>query len=149
MDIKIEEAGLEHLEEIVTLNHRIFAPIYSWPPYTLEQYSKKLRDKKPLIYVVRKSDIIIADCIAFAIDSSWYIWILGVAPEYRNKRVATKLLATHDGYASSKNFRTVSAKVYNVSTAMQVMLVEREYQAAERVNGKDIYSDAIRFELRL
>lgn len=51
----ITSGSIENLEQIVHLNYEIFKGMYEDEPYSLEQYKEKLKDKEPIIFILKKA----------------------------------------------------------------------------------------------
>jgi ribosomal protein S18 acetylase RimI-like enzyme len=150
MNIKYREGSTNRLEEIVSLNHTIFSGMYQEEPYSLEQYQNKLKDKEPKIFLAKSKRGVVGDSIGFGRQNSWYIWVMGVSRDCRGEGIGAKLLELNEKHALEYGFRTVSLKVYNVSTEMQRLLISRNY----RISGVDVSNRdpdyfAVEFKLKL
>lgn len=128
--------SLERLEEIVTLNTKIFTPLYEWPTFTFAEYKERLKDTAPYILIVENDENIIADSISFGRDGYWYIWILGVSPEYRNQGIASKLLEMNETYAKEVGYEKVRIKIYEVSQEMLSLTKGRGYEVVEKIESE-------------
>lgn len=167
-DIKLEfvKGSVKDLEEIVELNHEIFKGIYKHEPYSLEQYKEKLKDKEPLIYLIRFTDPylkfdnkLIGDSIAFEKDKSWYIWIMAVADEFkwcnsdtgtfRHHGYGTRLFELNEEFAKENSYKSVTVKVYNVSKGMQFLCLKRNYHVVGVEPAKDPKQTAVHFKKRI
>jgi ribosomal protein S18 acetylase RimI-like enzyme len=124
---QISECGIDQLKAIVQTNLQIFKGMYEQDPYPLEHYQETLASKKTKIYVVKISGQIIGDSVSFERDESLYIWILGVLKEHRGNGIATKLLERNEQFARDNNYKSLTAKVSNVSPGMLNLLIRRGY----------------------
>jgi len=148
--IKIEQGDISNLQEIVSLNHQIFDKMYEKDPYTLEEYKDRLKNKSPFILVAKLNGKIIGNAISYKQDGSWYNWIMGVAEEYRGQGIGTQLLEQREQYAIKKGYKSITAKVYGVSQAMQQLYKSRGYKVINVLKSKnDPKYDALIFELKL
>ncbi len=81
--------------------------------------------------------------------TSWYLWLIGVKPEFRNKGIGTVIIEHCEHIAKRQRFLTVDAKVYNVSPAMQRLLIRRGYSAVKlNADSKDPAYNSVTFELQ-
>ncbi|MBU0648877.1 GNAT family N-acetyltransferase [Patescibacteria group bacterium] len=148
--ITISQTDLSELEQIVELNRAIFDKMYENAPYSLRHYQKKLERKKPFILAARADGRLVGDSIAFEKDGAWYIWVFGVAEQYRGQGIGAKLLERNERFAGERGYDSITAKVFNVSCQMQRLLIGRGY----RVVGLDLSEvdskyNAVHFELKI
>lgn len=134
--IKHQVGSLNDLEEIVKVNRAAFQKTYDSAPYSLDYYKNKLGGKKPLIYLVRSDNKIIADSIAFEENDSFYVWILGVKEEFRRRGIASYLFELNEDYAKENDFSAITTKVYSVSEAMLNLLTKRGYNIIKYRNDE-------------
>lgn len=150
MALEYEQGSLKDLEKIAAFNEKIFSGMYDHGPYTLKDYTNRLREKKPLIYLVYSEKILVGNSISYADDLSWYLWILGVDYKERKKGIGNELIERNEKYAKKQKFEKVTAKVYNVSPAMQRLLIKRGYHITKIIpSEKDTKYNAIWFNLKL
>jgi len=142
MEYKTLKSSMEDLEEIVELNRTIFEGMYESEPYSLSKYKSRLQAKNPEIFITKDDGKIIANSISFQEANSLYLWILGVSPNHRNKKIASKLLDHLEQSARSQGLTSVTTKVYPVSKKMQQLLKQRNYVITKT-------DEAIHFELKL
>ena len=128
MLIIYQEDSIARLSEIVSLNYKIFKSMYKTEPYSFEQYQEKLKNKKPIIYIAISNKKIIGDAIAFENQGNYYIWILGIKEEFRDKGIASELLELHELHAKQQKFKKITIKVYGISQTMLLILKKRGYQ---------------------
>ncbi len=145
----IEHANLDTLEDLVKLNTTIFEPLYPWPPFTLAEYQQKLKDKQSYILIAKEKDVLAADSISFPKNDCWYIWILGVAPEYRRRGIATKLFEMNEAEAKKLGYKKVQIKIYDVSKEMLLLAEKRGYELVETMKTQSPTSTAFIVELHL
>lgn len=137
------------LPEVVEVNHQIFGGMYAWPSYPLEKYEERFRDSEPIIFTAEENGTILADCISYEKDGKWYLWMLGVKKEYRGHGIARRLLEMTETYAREHLYRKISAKVYNVSKEMLLLLVNRGYEVVGFQKHELSKYNAILLELNL
>ncbi|MBW2964103.1 GNAT family N-acetyltransferase [Candidatus Woesearchaeota archaeon] len=144
MVIEIKEGSLNQLQDIVRLNHKIFSGMYENEPYSFEHYKQKLEGKDVVIFVATNCRQIVADSIAYKKDNTIYVWILGVSSDCRGKGIGTRLLEMTEEYARKQRLKQVTTKVYNVSPAMQHILLKRGY----RVERTDISDNTTKYDAK-
>lgn len=147
--MNVKSVGLEKLEEIVTLNTEIFTPLYAWPPFTLSEYQERLAGKQPYVLVAKENGVLVGNSISFERDGYWYIWILGVAPEHRNKGIATQLFQENENYARSLEHNKIRVKVYDVSKEMLNLVAKRGYDIIDTIESLEPKYKAFIVELEL
>ncbi len=125
--VEITIGSASDLAEIVSCNHAIFKSMHENEPYSLDQYQDRLKDEEPLIYLAKVDNEIVGNSISFAKNSSWYLWILGVHKDHRNKGLGTRLIELNELHAKNNKYEFITAKVYNVSKNMLRLLLERGY----------------------
>jgi len=125
MTAEIKRGGLKDLQRIQELNQRVFQEFWE-DPYSLQKYFQKLNGKDPLILLVEES-VIIGDLIAFNKQDSFYIWLMAVEKRFRRRGVGSRLLEECESFARQHDFPSLSVKVYNISSAMQRLLIKRKY----------------------
>lgn len=132
------KGNLNDLPEIIKLDKIIFEGMYKHKPYTLEDYQKRLKDKKPIIYLVKDNNNFVGYSIAFEQDGQFYLWILGVIKEFRNKGIGNKLINKNKEEAVKNNFKSIFVKVYDVSREMQKLLIKNGFQIEKtnNINGE-------------
>ncbi len=125
--VEITTGSTSDLKKIAAFNHSIFQSIYENEPYSLDQYQYRLKDVEPLIYLAEVDNKIVGNSISFVKDNSWYLWILGVHKDYRNKGLGTRLIELNELYAKNSKFEYIYTKVYNISKEMLRLLLNRGY----------------------
>ncbi len=136
MNITYSLVDKKRLPEIVRLNESIFRGMYQTEPYSLAQYQERLSSLTPTIYVAQQRESIVGNAISYEKESSLYLWILGVSSEYRSKGIASKLLDLTETRAREQKYRSVTTKVYGVSTAMLRLLLNRSYSIIDVEKSK-------------
>ncbi|MDP2812108.1 MAG: GNAT family N-acetyltransferase, partial [bacterium] len=114
--------------EIAQLNKNIFAGLYQTEPYDLKIYQKRLSAKKSFIYTVWAGKQLIGDSLAYVVDKSLYLWVLGVDKNFRGRGIATKFLEINENLARKNQLLNITTKVYNVSSEMQSLLEKHAYR---------------------
>ena len=147
--MKIEKVNIETLENIVSLNTNIFKALYSWTPFTLEEYKEKLAKVTPLLLVVKDGDTIVGDSISFEKDDFCYIWILGVSSTHRNQGIATQLFTINETYAKENAYKKIGIKIYNVSKEMLRLAIGRGYTIIDIIKNENPIYNAVIVELTI
>ena len=149
-DIKLECGNIDDLEDVVKFNHEIFKGMYENKPYSLKQYQERLKNKKPLILLAKDGEKIVGNAIAFEQEDYWYHWIMGVAKEYRGQGIGKQLLEKREKYAIKRGYKSIRAKVYNISEAMKHIYKQRGYNVINiEKSVTDPKYDALTFELKI
>jgi len=118
---------INDLEEIVSLNFTIFEGMYETPPFSLNDYKEKLKDKKPIIFLAKENGVLVGNSVSFGRDENFYIWILGTSKDYRKKGIGNELFKLNEDYAKKNNFVAVAVKVYGVSKEMLQLASKRGF----------------------
>jgi ribosomal protein S18 acetylase RimI-like enzyme len=144
-----QKTGMGDIVELVEMNFRVFDGMYEHPPYSLDEYKKRLEGKSPAVFVAKDGEKIIGDVISFEESGALYLWILAVSPEYRGRGIGGKLIEMTENFAKESGFKKVSAKVYGISEKMLALLSSRGYTVVREIKGKNRASDTIFFELKI
>lgn len=147
--MEYKRVNLDRLPEIVTVNHEIFKDMYDWPPYTLDDYMKRLEDKDPVIFIAEVDGKIVGDSISYGEGDKFYLWIMGVLKDYRGQGIASKLLDLREKYARENNFKKISTKVYNISKEMLSLFIKRGYVIVDIKKNDDVKYNAVILELEV
>lgn len=150
MNVAFHRVSLDVLEELVKLNHGIFEGMYLSEPYSLDQYKNKLSGVEPVIFVASVDGKIVGDIMSFRRDDALYVWILGIAKDFRGGGIASKLFDLTEEYARKEGFESTTTKVYNVSKEMLGLVKKRGYEIV-KVEESEVDSkyDAVHLRLRL
>lgn len=153
MAVEVVRGGLQHLDEIVGLNKRIFAGMYTRPLYNIEEYKKRLSAAAPhfYIYIAKDKNTLVGDSIAYHRQNSLYLWITGVVKEYRRLGVASIFFDMNEDHARNEGLETVTLKVFNVSREMQSLALMRGYEIfkIEESPSKNPQFNAVHLRLAL
>jgi predicted GNAT superfamily acetyltransferase len=115
------------IEEAVNISTQI--PEFTHPHQAAE-YEKKLKGKKNLILIAYYRN----DPIGFKVgydkerDGSFYSWMGGVLPDYRQKHVASELARIQEGWAKENGFTSIRFKTRNRHTAMLLFALKNNFQ---------------------
>jgi RimJ/RimL family protein N-acetyltransferase len=147
-EYKISKGSSGDLFDIWKFNYAIFKKIFKKEPFSLEKYRERLSDKNPSIRIIKYRGSIIGDSVAYKKGDDLYIWILSIGVKYRNKGLATRLLKLNEKFAKKGKLKSVTVKVYNVSTEMQRLLIKNRY-IPEKIEKypEDSRYNAIHFRL--
>lgn len=150
LSFEVSEGNINQLEQIVRTNFEIFKGMYEQDPYSLAHYQEKLKDFEPQIFIAKIDGQIVGDSISFERNGSLYIWIMGVLKEHRKKGIATKLFENNEQLARTNKYKSVTAKVYNVSKEMLRVLLARDYQITDVEQSEaDAKYNAVHLELKI
>ena len=139
----------DDLDRVVKLNSEIFAGMYDSPPYSLSVYLERLSGKDPLILLSHTGSRLVGNSVAFPHGGEFYLWIMGVHPDFRKKGIASQLIARNEEHASKMGFSVISAKVYIVSPEMQRLLISKGFEITDVKPDAETKMNAILFRKRL
>lgn len=123
MNIEIKSGSLE---EVVAISKEI--PEFENPPEA-EAYRKRLAGKRFLILIA----YINGHAAGFKVgydkehDGSFYSWMGGVLPEYRQVGVARKLANDQEAWAKKEGFTRIRFKTRNKHKAMLLFAINNDF----------------------
>lgn len=98
---------------------------------TPENYAITLENTPHTILVAKDNDQFIGFKIAYALnESTLFIWLTGILPEYRRKGVAKLLLGGVEAWARAHSFNTIETRMSNHFPQMMEMLMANGFLVA-------------------
>ncbi|WP_404339734.1 GNAT family N-acetyltransferase [Pseudoalteromonas mariniglutinosa] len=129
--IKIEIANPA---EIVTISKKI--PEFEQKK-TLKQLKSKLDGVVNLILVAKVNGELVGFKVGYQLtEDTFYSWLGGIIPEYRNCGIATLLLNYQEKWASNSGYKTIKVKSMNRFPTMVNLLFSNGYEVEE--TGKSV-----------
>ena len=133
----------KHLNEVLRLNVRCFR---NGENYTKHTFNYLLGEPRNLSYRIVTSLGEMAGFVFVLVneDGSAHLTTIGVAPEHRRRRLASKLLTHIEGALRHRGVRTVVLEVRVSNTTAQCLYREAGYSVVQRLagyynNGEDCY----------
>ncbi|MCL2915110.1 GNAT family N-acetyltransferase [Shewanella corallii] len=71
-------------------------------------------------------------------DTTFYSWLGGVLPEFRNLGLAKSMLVAQESWAKTKGYQSMEVKTMNCYAPMLTMLVSNGYQVTALAANDDI-----------
>ena len=104
---------------------------------TREKIASRIKHCDALILIAKIADTPIAYKIGYALSSTtFYSWLGGVIPAYRQQGVATRLRQQQECWAINAGYRHITVKSMNRFPAMLQLLISSGYQiSAYQDNG--------------
>jgi predicted GNAT superfamily acetyltransferase len=115
------------IEEVVQLSRQIPEFIN---PHPATEYYQRLSGKKHLILTACVDDRPIGFKVGYdkESDGSFYSWMGGVSPAYRQQQVAKQLALTQEKWARENGFTSIRFKTRNRHKAMLVFALKNQFQ---------------------
>ena len=115
------------IEEVVALSIQI--PEFTSPHQSAE-YQKRLYGKKHSILVAYDDNTPVGFKVGYdkEEDGSFYSWMGGVLPEYRQQQVARQLAQMQEEWARENGFTSIRFKTRNRHKAMLVFALKNNFQ---------------------
>jgi predicted GNAT superfamily acetyltransferase len=124
MPVEIEMGSIE---EAVQLSMQI--PEFADPHPAIEYYNR-LSGKKHLILIAYEDDKPVGFKVGYDKegDGSFYSWMGGVLPAYRQQQVAKQLAQMQEEWARENGFNSIRFKTRNRHKAMLVFALKNRFQ---------------------
>ena len=103
------------IEQAVELSHLI--PEFN-DSYPKEEYEKRFSNTRHLILIAFYKNKPVGFKVGYEIDGTFYTWMGGVLPDFRNKHIATKLAEKQQDWAKQNGFTEIKLKTRNKHKAM-------------------------------
>ncbi|WP_299796861.1 GNAT family N-acetyltransferase [uncultured Shewanella sp.] len=111
-------------------------------PYPAEEYRLRLSHKPILIMFIRVEGELAGFKLGYELDgSTFYSWLGGVIPEYRNLGLAQSLLQAQESWARENNYQYIEVKTLNRFSSMLAMLTASRYQIIDMTQKTDKVED--------
>ena len=142
-DYSIHPLTDKHLSEVLRLNVRCFR---NGENYTKHTFNYLLGEPRNLSYRIVTSSGEMAGFVFVLVnpDGSAHLTTIGVAPEHRRRRLASKLLSHTENALRNRGVRTIVLEVRVSNTTAQSLYREAGYSVAQRLakyynNGEDCF----------
>ncbi len=112
------------LESIVKINKKVFNS--SKNPELIKK--KLLLYNNPVIIIAEKNQKVRGYGIGYERKNKYYLWMLAVLPEYREKGVASGIIEKMMNYAKSKNYDYLTVKTRNKYKNMLRLLIKKGFR---------------------
>ena len=144
-DITIRKGSFE---EVLKIGNQI--PEFS-DPISIDDYRERIKDHLSLILVAYDKDIPVGFKIGYDRweDGSFYSWLGGVLPAYRNQGIARNLATMQENWVKLKGFNRVVIKTRNRFRAMIQFLLKTDYKLVKVEPQEDIRENRLIFEKTL
>ncbi|MBV7316037.1 GNAT family N-acetyltransferase [Shewanella sp. NIFS-20-20] len=97
--------------------------------YGEEHYRQRLQDKPILAQFAYVEGELAGFKLGYALNEhTFYSWLGGVLPEFRQLGLADSLLVQQQDWACTKGYRTIEVKTKNRFAAMLQLLIKHQYQ---------------------
>lgn len=132
------------LKKITTIYKSLFSDA------DINFFIKRLNDNpKTFLILAYKNEILIGFKIGYPYSSdTFYSWIGGVLPEYRNQKIATVLLNLMEDYAIKSEFKKLRTKSMNQFKPMMILNLKNGFDIV-KVYTNTIGQTKIVFEKKL
>ena len=119
-------------------------------PYALNEYESRL-DESALILTAENDEELVGFKVGYDRfkDGSFYSWMGGVLPDYRQSGVASALADIQEEWAKEKGFTSIKLKTRNKHEAMIAFAIDRGFDITDPEPNKDIREMRIWMEKKL
>lgn len=123
----IFEIRVGSIEEAVAVSKKI--PEFT-NPHEAAEYEKRLSGKKHLILIAYDGTEVIGCKVGYdkEEDGSFYSWMGGVLPAYREQQIAKKLAQFQESWAKEHGFTSIRFKTRNRHKAMLLFALKNGFQ---------------------
>jgi ribosomal protein S18 acetylase RimI-like enzyme len=140
--ITIKEASIE---DVVSVNSTITE---FGKPYKKEYFEEKCTKKDNLIIVAYINNNSVGYIVWYNRDNdgSFYCWMAGVDPKYRQLGVLKKLMNYGFKRAQNKGYKKIKIKTRNNRREMLAYLIKHDFWITRVIQFSDISDNRIEFE---
>ncbi|MBI3033077.1 GNAT family N-acetyltransferase [Candidatus Woesearchaeota archaeon] len=119
------------LEECLNINKLI--PEFNKEKYSYEYFARRCKGKKPFLFAAYAGKKPVGYMINYDKynDSSFYCWMTGVIPQYRNKGVLKKMMAFLEKEAKRQGYTSIKLTTRNIRRNMLAYLVKYNYNIVD------------------
>ncbi len=111
-ELSIQEGTIEQAVELSKL-----IPEFD-DPYPKEEYVKRFSNTQSQILIACYKSKHVGFKVGYEIDGTFYTWMGGVLPDFRNKHIARKLAEKQQEWAKQNRFTKIKLKTRNKHKAM-------------------------------
>lgn len=107
-------------------------------PYSESEYQLRLNNKPILIMFIKVEGELAGFKLGYELSgSTFYSWLGGVIPEYRNLGLAQHLLQAQESWARESGYQYIEVKTLNRFSSMLAMLTASRYQITKMTQATD------------
>src|SRR3989344_2084524 len=145
MAVTIIKENSINIDSITKLNWQIFYPYFKEKTYTKEIYEKKLKDKTVLCYLVRDNQELVGNSLGWFESESFYLWIIGILPKFRQKGLFSKLLVLIEDECRTREINRIYFKTYKICKEMISASLSHGFKIynAENENIDEVYIEKL------
>ena len=132
------------IDEMVTVNKTVT----EFDPYTKEYFDNRIKGKDSLIIGACINDHVVGYLVGYNRfnDSSFYCWMVGVNPDFREKGVLRTLMDYQEKWARKRGYSKIKIKTRNHLREMLAYLVKYGFYFTEVVEYPNIEDNRILLE---
>lgn len=126
-------------------------PEFTDKSYTLEYFASRIRGKRHLILVAYHDEEEAGYLVAYDRfnDGSFYCWMVGVTPDFREKGILKALMDYLFEWAKEKGYQKIKIKTRNHRREMLAYLVKYGFYVIEVESRLQVEENQILFEKAL
>ncbi len=107
-------------------------------PYSESEYQLRLNHKPILIMFIKVEGELAGFKLGYELsNSTFYSWLGGIIPEYRNLGLAQQLLQAQESWARKSGYQYIEVKTLNRFSSMLAMLTASRYQIINMTQATD------------
>ncbi|AFK03173.1 GCN5-related N-acetyltransferase [Emticicia oligotrophica DSM 17448] len=128
------------IAECIEISNKI--PEFNTGNYGEETYLQRLSNTKHLILVAIKNNELAGFKVGYDRDQdgSFYTWLGGVLPKFRQDKIATILAEKQENWAKEQGFKSITLKTRNRFKAMLIFALKNNF-LIENVEPKEQIDD--------
>lgn len=128
------------IAECIEISNKI--PEFNTENYGKEIYLQRLSNTKHLILVAEKNNELVGFKVGYDRDhdGSFYTWLGGVLPEFRQDKIATSLAERQETWAKEQGFTAITLKTRNRFKAMLIFALKNNF-LIENIEPKEQVAD--------
>lgn len=136
------------IAEVVSLSQLI--PEFA-NPHEEQEYGKRLKNKSSLILIAEYRQQAVGFKVGYQkeIGGSFYSWMGGVLPDFRQMGVAKKLSAYQEGWAKDQGYKSIRFKTRNYLKGMLIFGLKNGFNIISVENRPEVGQNRILLEKQL
>lgn len=137
MSLIVREGSIQQAYEL-----SLKIPEFKTPYYEESEYIKRLADCESCVLIAYNNEEPVAFKAGYQreYDGSFYSWMGGVIPKYRNNHIAQELLTCMENWAKEKGYAKIKFKTRNRNKAMLLFAIKNNFKIVD-VLKKDTADD--------